>query len=162
MQTINALKKKNIFSNTVSTISYLTFVNFSFIKKLKKKEKEYIGITMVFEDLLVLQELDRLEFMAMAHESDIEWTPPLTKLVDRVITHYENHYRVESNLIRENVQVLLLSSPYEWPSYLEDAFLWVGGWRPSMAFHLLDSNPGLRPGVGLGGVAQWGVHGKLW
>ncbi|KAL9158705.1 hypothetical protein ABFS82_08G087000 [Erythranthe guttata] len=31
-----------------------------------------------------------------------------------------------------------------WRSSLEDAFLWIGGWRPSMAFHLLYSKSGLQ------------------
>ncbi|XP_021734855.1 protein DOG1-like 1 [Chenopodium quinoa] len=100
----------------------------------------------VFDDLLVLQELDRKAFMSKTKESDIDWTPTLTKLVNRVITHYENHYRVESDLVKDSVHVLLLLS-HVWPSYLEDAFLWVGGWRPSMAFHLLDFNPELQLGV---------------
>lgn len=107
----------------------------------------------VLEDLLGLQEQDRHEFMCITKKSDIEWTPPLTKLVERVITHYENHYRVESNLIKESVKVLLLLSP-EWPSHLEDAFLWVGGWRPSMAFHLLDFKPGLQLGAIVGELLQ--------
>ncbi|XP_021772623.1 protein DOG1-like 1 [Chenopodium quinoa] len=103
-------------------------------------------VSEVLDDLLVLQELDRKAFMSKTKESDIEWTPNLTKLVNRVITHYENHYRVESDLIKDSVQVLLLLS-HVWPSYLEDAFLWVGGWRPSIAFHLLDFNPEVQLGV---------------
>ncbi|OVA07935.1 Transcription factor TGA like domain [Macleaya cordata] len=31
-----------------------------------------------------------------------------------------------------------------WRSSLEEAFLWIGGWRPSMAFHLLYSKSGLQ------------------
>ncbi|KAL9234995.1 hypothetical protein vseg_009801 [Gypsophila vaccaria] len=36
-----------------------------------------------------------------------------------------------------------------WRSHLEDAFLWIGGWRPSMAFHLLYSASGLQLEAGL-------------
>lgn len=105
-------------------------------------------VSEVLDDLLALQEHDRLIFLAMIKDSDTEWTPLLTKLVDRVITHYEEYYRVISKLIKGNVRLSLRSSP-GWPSYLEDPFLWVGGWRPSMAFHLLDFKPGFRLGVGL-------------
>ncbi|CAN1142728.1 Protein DOG1-like 3 [Linum perenne] len=31
-----------------------------------------------------------------------------------------------------------------WTSSLEDAFLWIGGWRPYMAYHLLCSKSGLQ------------------
>ncbi|KAL4359417.1 hypothetical protein AHAS_Ahas08G0075300 [Arachis hypogaea] len=39
--------------------------------------------------------------------------------------------------------VLAMLSP-TWRSSLEDAFLWIGGWRPTMAFHLLYSKAGLQ------------------
>uniref|UniRef100_A0A803L4W1 DOG1 domain-containing protein n=2 Tax=Chenopodium quinoa TaxID=63459 RepID=A0A803L4W1_CHEQI len=84
--------------------------------------------------------------MAVIKDSDTEWTPVLTELVDQIITHYEKYYRVITKLIKGNVQVLLMVSP-EWPSHLEDPFLWVGGWRPSMAFHLLDFKPELKLGL---------------
>ncbi|CAI9753044.1 unnamed protein product [Fraxinus pennsylvanica] len=31
-----------------------------------------------------------------------------------------------------------------WKSSLEDAFLWIGGWRPSITYHLLYSKSGLQ------------------
>ncbi|KAK6921941.1 Transcription factor TGA like domain [Dillenia turbinata] len=37
-----------------------------------------------------------------------------------------------------------------WRSSLEDAFLWIGGWRPTMAFHLLHSKSGLQLEARLG------------
>ncbi|KAL2927725.1 Protein DELAY OF GERMINATION 1 [Bienertia sinuspersici] len=103
------------------------------------------------DNLLVIQEQDHKELKALATESnDTEWTPPLMKLVERIISYYENFYRVESELIMDEVRVLLLLSP-EWPSHqLDDAFLWVGGWRPSVTFHLLDFKPGSPLGAGLG------------
>ncbi|KAL0365890.1 UNVERIFIED_CONTAM: protein DOG1-like 3 [Sesamum radiatum] len=65
----------------------------------------------------------------------------LPGLVDRVISHYEEYYRVKSKCIKTDV-LLILSAP--WKTALEDAFNWVGGWRPSAAFHLLYSKSGLQ------------------
>ncbi|KAK4433706.1 protein DOG1-like 2 [Sesamum alatum] len=65
----------------------------------------------------------------------------LPGLVDRVISHYEDYYRVKSKCIKTDV-FLILSAP--WKTALEDAFNWVGGWRPSTAFHLLYSKSGLQ------------------
>ncbi|XP_021772624.1 bZIP transcription factor TGA10-like [Chenopodium quinoa] len=119
------------------------------MKKIERKVKHKALVNEVLDDLLGLQEQDRQKFMAVIKDSDTEWTPALTKLVDQIIAHYEKYYRVITKLIKGNVRVLLFVSP-EWPSHLEDPFLWVGGWRPSMAFHLLDFNPELKLGVGLG------------
>ncbi|KAK4387318.1 Transcription factor TGA2.1 [Sesamum angolense] len=65
----------------------------------------------------------------------------LAGLVDRVLSHYKEYYRVESKCIKTDV-LLILSAP--WKTALEDAFIWVGGWRPSAAFHLLYSKSGLQ------------------
>ncbi|KAL8030878.1 hypothetical protein ABFX02_14G314300 [Erythranthe guttata] len=65
----------------------------------------------------------------------------LSGLVERVISHYEEYYRIKTKWAKKDVY-LLLSPP--WNSPLEDAFLWVGGWRPTTAFHLLYSKSGLQ------------------
>lgn len=62
-------------------------------------------------------------------------------LIDRVLRHYEQYYRAKSNWVKRDVLTMLSPS---WRSSLEDAFLWIGGWRPSMAFHLLYSKSGLQ------------------
>ncbi|KAL2540745.1 protein DELAY OF GERMINATION 1-like [Abeliophyllum distichum] len=54
---------------------------------------------------------------------------PLTK---RVVKHYEHYYRAKSTWAKYHI--LSMFSP-SWRSSL-DAFLWIGGWRPSMTFHL--------------------------
>ncbi|KAL0323331.1 UNVERIFIED_CONTAM: Transcription factor TGA5 [Sesamum angustifolium] len=63
----------------------------------------------------------------------------LPGLVDRVLSHYKEYYRVNSKC---SDILLILSAP--WKTALEDAFNWVGGWRPSAAFHLLYSKSGLQ------------------
>ncbi|XP_073149220.1 protein DELAY OF GERMINATION 1-like [Henckelia pumila] len=65
----------------------------------------------------------------------------LSPLIERVIQHYEQYYGTKSNGAKEDI--LSMFNP-SWRSSLEDAFLWIGGWRPSMAFHLLYSKSGLQ------------------
>ncbi|XP_004289493.1 PREDICTED: transcription factor HBP-1b(c1)-like [Fragaria vesca subsp. vesca] len=65
----------------------------------------------------------------------------LSSLVERVVKHYEQYYNKKSQWAKQDV-LRMLSPP--WRSSLEDAFLWIGGWRPSMAFHLLYSKSGLQ------------------
>ncbi|XP_002528014.2 protein DOG1-like 4 [Ricinus communis] len=65
----------------------------------------------------------------------------LQPLINRVLEHYEQYYSAKSKWAKHDV--LAMFSP-SWTSPLEDAFLWIGGWRPSMAFHLLYSKSGLQ------------------
>ncbi|KAK6115587.1 hypothetical protein DH2020_007856 [Rehmannia glutinosa] len=67
--------------------------------------------------------------------------PSLCGLVDRAVGHYEEYYKTKTKWAKKDV-LLLLSPPWNTP--LEDAFLWVGGWRPTTAFHLLYSKSGLQ------------------
>ncbi|GMH13103.1 hypothetical protein Nepgr_014944 [Nepenthes gracilis] len=70
----------------------------------------------------------------------------LRQLLDRVIKHYEDYYRYKSRWAKRDVMAMMTPA---WRSSLEDAFLWIGGWRPSMAFHLLYSKAGLQLEAGL-------------
>ncbi|KAJ7957071.1 Transcription factor TGA5 [Quillaja saponaria] len=63
------------------------------------------------------------------------------QLINQVIEHYEHYYKTKSRCVKQDVLAML--SP-TWTTSLEDAFLWIGGWRPSMAFHLLYSKSGLE------------------
>ncbi|KAA8547046.1 hypothetical protein F0562_003475 [Nyssa sinensis] len=65
----------------------------------------------------------------------------LRPLIDTVVQHYEHYYQAKSSSAK--LDVLAMFTP-SWRSTLEDAFLWIGGWRPSMAFHLLYSKSGLQ------------------
>ncbi|XP_009757325.1 protein DELAY OF GERMINATION 1-like [Nicotiana sylvestris] len=65
----------------------------------------------------------------------------LVPLIERVIQHYEGYYGEKSKYTEEDVFGMLNPT---WRSNLEGAFLWIGGWRPSMAFHLLYSKSGLQ------------------
>ncbi|KAK4490635.1 hypothetical protein RD792_001323 [Penstemon davidsonii] len=65
----------------------------------------------------------------------------LHRLLERVINHYEHYYRAKSRWAKNHVMSMFNPT---WRSSLEGAFLWIGGWRPSMAFHLLYSKSGLQ------------------
>lgn len=67
--------------------------------------------------------------------------PVLCPLINRVTQHYEHYHGAKSKWAKQDVPAMLSPS---WMSSLEDAFLWRGRWRPSMAFHLLYSNSGLQ------------------
>ncbi|KAG6422785.1 hypothetical protein SASPL_113166 [Salvia splendens] len=76
-------------------------------------------------------------------------SPPLSVLVTRTLAHYEEYYATKSKCAKTDV-FLLLSPP--WTSRLEHAFIWIGGWRPSAAFHLLYSKSGLHLEARLSGA----------
>uniref|UniRef100_M1C4Y7 ESTs AU057825(S21823) n=2 Tax=Solanum tuberosum TaxID=4113 RepID=M1C4Y7_SOLTU len=65
----------------------------------------------------------------------------LSSLIHSVVKHYEEYYREKSRYAISDILGMLHPS---WLSNLEDAFLWIGGWRPSMAFHLLYSKSGIQ------------------
>ncbi|XP_018810524.1 protein DOG1-like 3 [Juglans regia] len=65
--------------------------------------------------------------------------PHFCPLIDRVIQHYEQYYQAKSRCAKHDA-IGVLRAP--WTSALENAFMWIGGWRPSMAFHLLYSKSG--------------------
>ncbi|KAK7247615.1 hypothetical protein RIF29_42501 [Crotalaria pallida] len=62
-------------------------------------------------------------------------------LIAKVVEHYECYCKAKSKCAKQDVLAML--SP-TWRSSLEEAFLWIGGWRPSMAFQLLYSKCGLQ------------------
>lgn len=78
----------------------------------------------------------------------------LSALVQRVLRHYEQYYRAKS-IFTTSGSVLRMLTP-SWRSLLENGFLWIGGWRPTMAFHLLYSKFGLQLQSGLSDL----IHGR--
>ncbi|XP_004289492.1 PREDICTED: TGACG-sequence-specific DNA-binding protein TGA-1A-like [Fragaria vesca subsp. vesca] len=88
------------------------------------------------------QHLQRLTRIAVEHNHSQADDPELLRvLVEIVLKHYETYYEVKSRWAEHNV-LTMLSRP--WKSSLEHAFLWIGGWRPSMGFHLLYAKSGLQ------------------
>ncbi|XP_073153871.1 protein DOG1-like 1 [Henckelia pumila] len=61
----------------------------------------------------------------------------LLHLVQRSLSHYHEYYRVKSLSARSDDVLSLFSAP--WTSALERSLHWIGGWRPTVAFHLIYS-----------------------
>ncbi|XP_018827678.1 protein DOG1-like 3 [Juglans regia] len=74
-------------------------------------------------------------------ETRVPDKPHLRPLINRVILNYEKYYQAKSRCAKQDA-VVMLTPP--WTSALENAFMWIGGWRPSMAFQLLYSKSGLQ------------------
>lgn len=85
------------------------------------------------------EQKQQLDLLVVASKTDS--SSSLSVLVSTVVAHYENYYTAKSNCAKTDV-VLVLSPP--WITSLEDAFVWVGGWRPTTAFHLLYSKSGIQ------------------
>ncbi|KAL5704403.1 hypothetical protein ACHQM5_022840 [Ranunculus cassubicifolius] len=98
-----------------------------------------------FESWLVEQNRHLHQLLSASKDksslSDEEEERVLRPLITVVVKHYEEYYQAKSKWSKDDV--LSMFSP-SWTSSLEDAFLWIGGWRPSMAFHLLYSKSGLQ------------------
>ncbi|XP_075498133.1 LOW QUALITY PROTEIN: protein DOG1-like 3 [Primulina tabacum] len=60
----------------------------------------------------------------------------LRNQVQKLMFHYEEYYRVKSSSAKNDV-LSLFSAP--WTSVLERSLHWIGGWRPTTAFHLIYS-----------------------
>ncbi|KAK1361387.1 DOG1 domain-containing protein [Heracleum sosnowskyi] len=82
----------------------------------------------------------------------------LRDLVKRVVNHYEEYYRNKSHWAKQDVIRML--SP-TWTTPLEQAFFWIGGWRPTMAIHLLYSKSGLQLQERIADVAMGLATGDL-
>lgn len=69
----------------------------------------------------------------------------------RVLNHYENYYQMKAEAAKANA--LAMFSP-TWTSPLENAFLWLGGWRPSMIFQMAYAEVGQQLELELAGLLK--------
>ncbi|GLT48627.1 hypothetical protein SLA2020_222410 [Shorea laevis] len=58
----------------------------------------------------------------------------LEQLVDKLLSHYSEYYRVKSTAAEHDV-LEIFAAP--WASSLERSLHWIGGWRPTTVFHLV-------------------------
>ncbi|CAA3006644.1 transcription factor TGA5 [Olea europaea subsp. europaea] len=58
----------------------------------------------------------------------------LHQLVNKVMSHCAEYYRVKSLAIKQDV---LSFSTAQWTTTLERSLHWIGGWRPTTVFHLV-------------------------
>ncbi|KAB2064240.1 hypothetical protein ERO13_A09G006200v2 [Gossypium hirsutum] len=94
-----------------------------------------------FERWLVEQNQHLRELVAASRQQSSVDEQSLRCLVQRVLDHYEHYYKAKAKWGKQDVLAMLSPS---WTSKFEDAFLWIGGWRPSIAFHLLYSKSGMQ------------------
>ncbi|OAY43731.1 protein RESPONSE TO ABA AND SALT 1 [Manihot esculenta] len=90
-----------------------------------------------FEGWLVRQEhfLDELISVEQhCHESREE---DLKDLINRVLFHYEQYYEEKSRIAQRNI--FLVFSPY-WFTPLESSFLWIAGFKPALAFRVINES----------------------
>lgn len=103
-----------------------------------------------YEDWLHKQEENLQQLLSVPRDSTYE--PQHRALVARAIDHYIHYYANKRAAAHANV--LLLFSP-PWLTSFEISYLWMTGWKPSLAFRLVDT---LRrvvvPGMGLGGLSE--------
>ncbi|PIA32297.1 hypothetical protein AQUCO_04500119v1 [Aquilegia coerulea] len=91
-----------------------------------------------FQGWLVSQRsyLDQLNSLYSQNNPDED---ELESLVGRVLAHYQNYYENKSRAASENV-FLLFSPP--WFSTFERTFLWIAGFKPAVAFRIMDRSVG--------------------
>ncbi|KAL8229506.1 hypothetical protein R6Q57_014406 [Mikania cordata] len=99
-----------------------------------------------FFDTWITQQNTYLEELISAaknhnHDQNGDHDTALVPLIERVVRHYEQYYHEKSDWERRDALAMLTPS---WRSNLEDAFLWIGGWRPTLAVHLLYSKSGIQ------------------
>ncbi|KAI3814345.1 hypothetical protein L1987_19098 [Smallanthus sonchifolius] len=99
--------------------------------------------------------LEQLVSAANNHQND---DAVLLPLIDRVVRHYEHYYQAKSDWERRDA--ISMFNP-TWRSKLEDAFLWIGGWRPTLAIHLLYSKSGIQLEAKIGDLMRGLTTGDL-
>ncbi|KAE9602756.1 hypothetical protein Lal_00049444 [Lupinus albus] len=117
-----------------STATYLSQTN---------QNENFDGETFhIFFECWLAEQNQLLKELLDAEEPKTHLTDEeLQALISKVVKHYEYYYKAKSKWAKQDVLAML--SP-TWRSSLEEAFLWIGGWRPSMAFQLLYSKCGLQ------------------
>lgn len=93
---------------------------------------------------------DLMKQLKDALDSDIK-EDDLQKLISTVEDHYDLYYDMKDDAAQQDI-LQVVTPP--WKSPLERAFLWFGGWRPSMAFQLLYALAGRQIEVELAEVLE--------
>ena len=94
-----------------------------------------------FVEHWLVQQNKYLEKLISVSKHHMSTQTNLGPLINGVIEHYEQYYEAKSSCVKQDVLGMLTPS---WTSTLEDAFMWIGGWRPTVAIHLFYSKSGLQ------------------
>ncbi|KAI3470891.1 hypothetical protein Pfo_027554 [Paulownia fortunei] len=93
-----------------------------------------------FERWLIRQEhylQDLLQVMECSSCGDEENEQRCKELIDQIIAHYTQYFVAKTRIVQENVFLVLTPT---WFSSFERAYLWIGGFRPGLAFRLVINN----------------------
>ncbi|KAI3697232.1 hypothetical protein L6452_30097 [Arctium lappa] len=88
--------------------------------------------------------LEQLVSAASRHHDDEhiqDNSSVLSPLIEKAMGHYEQYYKAKSDGAKGDV--ISMFSP-TWLTKLEDSLLWIAGWRPTTAVHLLYSKSGIQ------------------
>ncbi|KAJ4764515.1 transcription factor-like protein [Rhynchospora pubera] len=97
--------------------------------------------TKFFECFLSEQSHDLSALRDAATAVDPPNESNLRQLVSRVVAHYQRYYETKEASAQSDINPMFSQT---WTSTTENIFMWVGGWRPSAAFHLLHSKSGIQ------------------
>ncbi|EYU23363.1 hypothetical protein ABFS82_01G062800 [Erythranthe guttata] len=112
--------------------------------------EEHVSFHMFFDSWIVEQNHHLQKLVSASKEwggggggvaFDVSGRSVLIPVVEQVVHHYEHYYKTKSMWAKKDI--LSMFSP-TWTHSLEKAFMWVGGWRPATAIHLLYSKCGLQ------------------
>lgn len=87
-----------------------------------------------------MRQLEEYLSLLVSHDQE----PDYQDLVAKLTAHHKEYYTVKWATAQEDVVAFF--SPV-WLSSLENAYLWVTGWKPSMVFRLIDSLRRTRAGL---------------
>ncbi|KAM6550613.1 hypothetical protein CsatB_000421 [Cannabis sativa] len=90
-----------------------------------------------FEGWLVRQEHYLDELICANQNFDESSDDDLRELVSRILAHYQQYYEEKSKITERNV-FLVFFPP--WFTSLEQAFLWIAGFKPGLAFRLVTNS----------------------
>jgi hypothetical protein len=92
-----------------------------------------------YANWLKQQEEHLLELRAALGDGSNIQEPELKNLVQKVLAHYEEYYTAKDGAAQQDVLKVVQSS---WKTPLENAFMFIGGWRPTMVCQLAYAQAG--------------------
>ncbi|GJU01148.1 DOG1-like protein 3 [Tanacetum coccineum] len=111
---------------------------------MKTPERTHSQIFHQFFDHWLVElgtSLEQLVSAANNHHNKSNDDSNLRQLIYESVKHYEEYYKAKADGAKGDVMAMFRPP---WLTSLEDAFLWIAGWRPTTAIHLLYSKSGLQ------------------
>lgn len=87
-----------------------------------------------FFDRWMIRQEHHLQQLILAVEGGAASEQRCNDLLNQVITHYALYFEAKAKIVQENVFLVLTPT---WFSSFERAYLWIGGFKPGLAFRLV-------------------------